>query len=85
MKKEFWTSGTSKGCAGTFEWCSKNKKLDAREARWKIGHPKAEESCVFVYFFEKSSGEISFLGTSAGSEKKQFICEASQKMLTFHF
>jgi len=48
-----------------------------REARWKTGHPKAEESCVFVSLFEKISGNISYLGTSACSEKKQFICEAN--------
>jgi len=79
LKKEFWTTGTSKGCTGTFEWCSKKKKLDMREARWLTGHPKAEESCIFISLFEKISGQISSLGTSVCSEKKQFICEARIK------
>jgi len=76
LKKDFWTSATSKGCAGTFEWCSKSQKLDSKETRWKSGHPKAEESCVYVTFFEKGSSENSSLGTALCAEKKQFICEA---------
>jgi len=49
------------------------------EARWMSGHPKAEESCVFVSLFEQISGEISSLGTSACSEKKKYICEVSRQ------
>jgi len=81
LKKEFWTTGTSKGCAGRFEWCSKSEILNMREARWKIGHPKAEESCVFISLFEKKTGENSSLATAACTEKKQFICEARKKSL----
>jgi len=77
LKKEFWTSGTSKGCAGNFNWCGKNIKLDKNDTRWKIGHPKPEESCVAVSFFEKTSGEVSYLSTALCTDKKQFICEAS--------
>jgi len=56
-----------------------------REARWLTGHPKAEESCVFISLFEKISGKNSSLGTSVCSEKKQFICEASLKFGKYSF
>jgi len=76
LKKDFWTSGTSKGCAGTFEWCSKGEKLDLKESRWIMGRPQPEESCVFANLLESTSGNSSF-GTALCTEKKQFICEVS--------
>jgi hypothetical protein len=77
IEKEFWTSGTSTGCAGNFEWCSKNTKLSQGEAQWKIGHPLPGEGCVTVTFFEKLSGKNSYLATAPCSESKKFICQAN--------
>jgi hypothetical protein len=78
LDKDFWTSGTSQGCAGAYVWCSKNKSLDASEARWISGHPISLESCIFINLHAKISGKNSSLGSALCSEKKRFICEVSK-------
>jgi hypothetical protein len=76
LEKDFWTSGTSSGCAGTFEWCSKTSRFAREENMWRDGHPVGEEACVTIKLFDKVSGENSSLATSPCQEIKPFICEA---------
>jgi len=78
LEKDFWTSGTSTGCAGTFEWCSKNAPFARRENLWRDGHPVGEEACVTIALFDKISGKNSSLASSPCQETKLFICEATK-------
>jgi hypothetical protein len=78
LEKDFWTSGTSTGCAGTFEWCSKNARFARRESLWRDGHPVGEEACVTIALFDKLSGKNSSLASSPCQEIKPFICEATK-------
>jgi hypothetical protein len=78
LEKDFWTSGTSTGCAGAFEWCSKNAPFARRENLWRDGHPVGEEACVTIALFDKISGQNSSLASSPCQETKLFICEASK-------
>jgi hypothetical protein len=76
FKRDFWTSGTSKGCPGLYQWCP-SRKLDISEAKWQLGHPNStEENCIFVNYQDKLSGGNSSLGTSKCDQKKRFVCEA---------
>lgn len=76
LEKDFWTSGTSTGCAGKFEWCSKKAQFSNRELLWKNGHPLAAEACVTLSLHDKISGKNSSLATAACQKIKPFICEA---------
>jgi hypothetical protein len=81
LEKDFWTSGTSTGCAGTFEWCSKNSRFASRESMWRDGHPVGEEACVTIALFDKISDKKSSLASSLCQEIMPFICEATNLFL----
>jgi hypothetical protein len=75
LEKDFWTSGTSSGCPGTFEWCSKSSPFSRHELMWMDGHPVGEEACVTIALCDKVSGKNSSLASAPCQEIKPFICE----------
>lgn len=79
LDKDFWTSGTSKGIPGSYQWCTNGKGFSERETRWTTGHPLPGENCVTIALFEKATGKNSTLATATCSDAKQFICEVFVK------
>ncbi|XP_065352263.1 uncharacterized protein LOC135947365 [Cloeon dipterum] len=78
--RDFWTSGTNRGCPGAHFWCSENAKLNKEElANWKNGKMPSElaDQCIFINLSNSTLSET-HLGADTCSEQKQFLCEALQ-------
>ncbi|XP_065342023.1 uncharacterized protein LOC135940859 [Cloeon dipterum] len=78
--RDFWTSGTNRGCPGAHFWCSENEKLNKEEiANWKNGKMPSESSdqCIFINLSNSTLNET-YLGADSCTKQKQFLCEALQ-------
>ncbi|XP_065342116.1 uncharacterized protein LOC135940913 [Cloeon dipterum] len=78
--RDFWTSGTNRGCPGSHFWCSENEKLNKEElANWKNGQMPSEsaDQCIFINLSNSTLSET-YLGADSCSKQKQFLCEALQ-------
>ncbi|XP_065343093.1 uncharacterized protein LOC135941463 [Cloeon dipterum] len=78
--RDFWTSGTNRGCPGAHFWCSENEKLNKEElANWKNGQMPSEsaDQCIFINLSNSTLSET-YLGTDYCTEQKPFLCEALQ-------
>ncbi|XP_065341501.1 uncharacterized protein LOC135940505 [Cloeon dipterum] len=76
--KDFWTSGTNRGCPGSHFWCSDDEKLNKEEiANWKNGQMPSESSdqCIFINLSNATLKET-YLGADSCSKQKPFLCEA---------
>jgi hypothetical protein len=60
-------------CSGNYHWCSVERDFNNKETKWKSGHPKALQSCVYL---ESSSQQ---LVSSDCNEEKRFLCEIKKE------
>ncbi|XP_065341970.1 uncharacterized protein LOC135940828 [Cloeon dipterum] len=78
--RDFWTSGTNRGCPGSHFWCSDDEKLNKEEiANWKNGILPSEsaDQCIFINLSNSTLSET-YLGAASCTEQKPFLCEALQ-------
>ncbi|XP_065341886.1 uncharacterized protein LOC135940771 [Cloeon dipterum] len=78
--RDFWTSGTNRGCPGAHVWCSDDEKLNKEEiANWKNGKMPSEsaDQCIFINLSNSTLSET-YLGADSCNKQKQFLCEALQ-------
>ncbi|CAB3372998.1 Hypothetical predicted protein [Cloeon dipterum] len=78
--RDFWTSGTNRGCPGAHYWCSANDKLNKAElANWKNGQMPSEsaDQCMFINLSNSTLSET-YLGAASCTEQKPFLCETMQ-------
>ncbi|XP_065342117.1 macrophage mannose receptor 1-like [Cloeon dipterum] len=78
--RDFWTSGTNRGCPGAHFWCSENEKLNKEEiANWKNGKMPSEsaDQCIFINL-SNSTLSKTYLGADTCTKQKPFLCEALQ-------
>jgi len=63
------------GCEGSFGWCSVNKLIRHKEAKWATGQPDNKtnaENCVSINL----SKESALLMDSDCGRKLNYVCEA---------
>ncbi|CAB3366541.1 Hypothetical predicted protein [Cloeon dipterum] len=78
--RDFWTSGTNRGCPGAHFWCSDDEKLNTEElANWKNGQMPSEsaDQCIFINLSNSTLSDT-HLGADACTNQKPFLCEALQ-------
>jgi hypothetical protein len=60
-------------CDGKYHWCSVERDFHKKETKWKIGHPKAGLSCVYL------EGSSQQLVSADCNEEKRFLCEIKKE------
>ncbi|XP_065342115.1 uncharacterized protein LOC135940912 [Cloeon dipterum] len=78
--RDFWTSGTNRGCPGAYFWCSESEKLNKEEiANWKNGKVPSEsaDQCIFINLSNSTLNET-YLGADSCTKLKPFLCETFQ-------